>query len=56
MLFHKNDPGDAFYTVLEGKLQLIDYKVNPLTYLKEETIISVLGPDRCLGERALLTV
>ena len=30
--------------------------MNQLTGLKEEVIINVLGPGRCLGERALLTV
>jgi len=45
VLFRVGDPGDALYSILEGKVDIVN---------EREQLIVSLGPPRCFGEVAVL--
>jgi CRP-like cAMP-binding protein len=49
-VFKENDPGDAFYLVQEGELEVL----KTLPGRKRRTTIGWMGPGDCFGEIALL--
>jgi CRP-like cAMP-binding protein len=51
VVFSEDDPGDAFYIVLEGELEILKRLPKPAN--RPETI-GWLGPGSCFGEIALL--
>jgi NTE family protein len=50
ILFKRGDPGDAFYVIHSGRLQVIDESKTP-----PAKILAYLGRSESLGEMALLT-
>jgi CRP-like cAMP-binding protein len=51
VVFREDDPGDAFYLVLEGQLEILKRRPKPS---RRSTTIGWLGPGHCFGEIALL--
>lgn len=50
VLFAEDDPGDAFYVLLDGELEVTKRVEN----VRKPAVIGGLGPGDCLGEIALL--
>jgi CRP-like cAMP-binding protein len=51
VIFYQGEPGDAFYVVAEGQVQI----ERELDELSEPEVIAVLGPGDFFGEQALLS-